>query len=186
MTAPVEDRFDEVARLVRDRKLSLGIPYPRDVTPKEHQEKVENARKAHLEALARFMREGGEAQEFFKETFHLHGGGSTNLLPLDLALKFRSVGTLTAQECWAFVMCWQKSPGEKWPGRVLQSPAPLPEDDEILKTALAMMDEEGLTRDEVAKRIRSRRGFEGVGNEHARRVMTGVRKRGRPTKKPAG
>lgn len=116
MTAPDKDVFDRVARLVRDRELSLGIPYPRDATPKEQQEKVETARKAHLDALAHFMREGGEAQEFFKATFHLHGGNSTNLLPLDLALKFRSVGTLTAEECWAFVMCWRRSPGERWPG----------------------------------------------------------------------
>lgn len=143
MTAPDKDVFDQVAHLVRDRELSLGIPYPRDATPKEQQVKVETARKVHLEALARFMREGGEAQEFFKETLHLHGGNSTNLLPLDLALKFRSAGTLTAQECWAFIMCWRKTPGEKWPGRT-PSPAEIPANRQldhsaIIKRALELL-----------------------------------------------
>jgi hypothetical protein len=110
-----EDIFDQVARLVRDRRLIEQIPYPRNASPKEHHENLENARQRHVEAIASFLRIGGSAADFFGATFHLHGGNSTNLLPLKLALLFRNCESLTAEQCWAFVMCWRKEQGTPYP-----------------------------------------------------------------------
>ncbi len=55
----------------------------------------------------------------------------------------------------------------------------LPPDDVIL-AKMHELKATGLSRDEAAKRIRTLPGFEQVGNEHARRLVSGTLPKGRP------
>ncbi|NIJ37196.1 hypothetical protein FHR22_001880 [Sphingopyxis panaciterrae] len=59
-----------------------------------------------------------------------------------------------------------------------------PADDEI-RDKMLELHRQGIARDQAAKLIATLPGFEGVGNEHARRVVQGYLPRGRP-KKQAG
>ncbi|WP_421850892.1 hypothetical protein [Novosphingobium sp.] len=59
--------------------------------------------------------------------------------------------------------------------------APLPTDEEII-AKMKELAEMGIERDKAAKIIRQIRGFEGVGNEHARRAASGHLTQGRPKK----
>ncbi len=60
-----------------------------------------------------------------------------------------------------------------------QSADDLPPDDVIL-AKMHELKAAGLSRDEAAKRIRTLPGFESVGNEHARRLVSGTLPKGRP------
>ena len=55
--------------------------------------------------------------------------------------------------------------------------------DEAIKTKMLELKASGIPRDEAAKHIRTIPGFEGVGNEHARRAVAGAYGRGRPRKR---
>lgn len=65
--------------------------------------------------------------------------------------------------------------------RSLRSQAPLPSDEEILE-CLLHLHAGGLNRDHLCKAIRHKPGFEGVTNEHARRLFAGKVRRGRRKK----
>jgi hypothetical protein len=70
------------------------------------------------------------------------------------------------------------------PDKAEESTAILPSDEAIEAKMLELVGM-GITRDAAAKVIRQIAGFEAVGNEHARRTVTGKLPRGRPTKQTA-
>jgi hypothetical protein len=124
-----------------------------------------------------------------------YGSSASKIMPRYLPEPQYASFTLTWPES-AHSLAWQRSDilinwpadGREIVGRPTNSSrgrqrrSKLPPDDEI-EVQLLKMREGGMRRDAVTKRIREVAGFEGVGNQHARDILSGKLKRGRPPKK---
>lgn len=119
------DDFDRLAKVRRDiyRKFRVaGLSYK---TIAEREANIEKANRQHIDALARFMREGGSVAEFGPEAAHMTGG-SVYGWPVELAMAFADKdGQLSGKQCWDIVLHCSGMPPARWPGTAsdIESPA---------------------------------------------------------------